>query len=168
MSLDTPSENAKKAQGEVKRFLAFSLGQEQFAIPLLSVKEVIAKPDYTPIPHTPAHFLGIINLRGQVISVVDMRTKFGIKADPSAETAVIICDLHPLSIGVVVNSVNSVLSLTEDKISPPPEIESSKKTDHFLGVAKHDNKLVLLLDIAKALGVEDLRLAQSAGDRAHG
>lgn len=93
-----------------------------------------------------------------------MRTKFGIKADPAAETAVIICDLNPLSIGIVVNSVNSVLSLTADKISPPPEIESSKKTDHFIGVAKHENRLVLLLDISKALGVEDLRLATSAGN----
>jgi len=168
MSLEPVGDPVKRLQGDLKRFLAFSLGQEQFAIPLLAVKEVIAKPDYTPIPHTPSHFLGIINLRGQVISVVDLRTKFGIKADPTAESAVIICDLHPLSIGVVVNSVNSVLSLTDDKISPPPEVESSKKTDHFMGVARHDNRLVLLLDIARALGVEDLRLAQAAGEKAHG
>jgi purine-binding chemotaxis protein CheW len=141
---------------EIQRFLAFSLGQEQFAVPLLSVKEVIAMPEYTPVPYTPAHFLGIINLRGQVISVIDMRTKFGIKPENSAETAVIICDLAPLCVGIVVNSVNSVLSLTHSQINPKPQIESSKKTDHITGVTKIGERLCLLLYIAKALDLQDL------------
>ncbi len=80
------------------RFLCFSLGNEHYAIPLLTVKEVIAPPETTPVPQTPAYFKGIMNLRGQVISVIDLRTKLGIKPLQSAENAVIICDSgeHPI------------------------------------------------------------------------
>lgn len=155
----------KHIKTNVQRFLAFSLGQEEFAMPLLCVKEVIAMPDFTPIPQTPPHFLGVINLRGQVISVIDLRSKFGIKAENSAELAVIICDLSPLSIGVVVNSVNSVLSLAEEDIQPRPEIESTKRTDHITGVAKQGARLTLLIDIAKALDVADLAAMKNAGDK---
>ncbi len=154
-----------KVQTNVQRFLNFSLGTEQYAVPLLCVKEVVATPDFTSIPYTPPHFLGIINLRGQVISVIDMRTKFGIKSDPNGESAVIICDLSPLCIGIVVNSVNCVLSLADQDIQPKPQIESSKKTDHITGVTKQGEKLVLLLDIAKALDVQDLTLAKNATEK---
>jgi purine-binding chemotaxis protein CheW len=85
------------------RYLSFSLGTEEYAIPLLAVKEVIAMPEFTSVPYTPSHFLGIMNLRGQVISVMDLRKKLGIKPGSTAETAVIICDLSPLCIGVVVD-----------------------------------------------------------------
>lgn len=152
----------KAGTGEIKRFLAFSLGQEHYAIPLLAVKEVIAMPDFTPVPYTPPHFLGIINLRGQVISVIDMRLKFGIKAEKTHESAVIICDFNSVSVGIVVNSVNSVLSLNEEAISPTPEIESTKKTDHIIGVTKQGPKLVILLDIAKALDMDDLNAIKNA------
>lgn len=149
---------------EVSRFLSFSLGKEDYAVPLLSVKEVIAMPEFTTIPYTPTHFLGIMNLRGQVISVIDLRTKFNIKAEAGAETAVIICDLKPLCLGIVVNSVNSVLSLTPGEINPRPEIHSSKASDYIMGVTRKDKQLILLIDIAKALDVAD----QTALKQAHG
>lgn len=139
------------------RFLTFSLGSERYAIPLLSVKEVIAMPEITPIPFTPSHFLGIMNLRGKVISVMDFRTKLGIKPGASTETAVIICDLAPLCLGVVVDSIESVASPKANEISDKPEIQSTKATDYITGVYRRDQDLVLLLDVAKALNVEDLR-----------
>ncbi|OFZ55311.1 MAG: hypothetical protein A2428_04155 [Bdellovibrionales bacterium RIFOXYC1_FULL_54_43] len=144
-----------KNKAQSQRYLNFSLGGEDYAMPLPAVKEVIAFPEITPVPYTPTHFLGIMNLRGQVISVIDLRLKFGIKADSTAETAVIICDLAQHSLGMVVSSINSVLALDESDISPKPEIHSSKNTDYILGVAKKDKKLVLLLDIGKALSVEE-------------
>jgi purine-binding chemotaxis protein CheW len=137
------------------RYLCFSLGSEEFAIPLLSVKEVIAVPDVTPVPFTPTHFLGIMNLRGQVISVLDLRQKFGIKPNNSNETAVIICDLDPLCIGVVVDSINSVLAPASADISDKPDIQSDKSTEYILGVYRKDKRLVLFLDISKTLSVED-------------
>lgn len=147
--------SAAKKSSDINRFLAFSLEEENFAIPLLSVKEVIAMPEVTSIPYTPPHFLGIMNLRGQVISVIDLRLKFNMKATSNSETAVIICDLAPLCLGIVVDSVNSVLSLSTEDIAPRPEVESNKKTDYIMGVTRQDKKLVLLLDLAKTLNVED-------------
>jgi purine-binding chemotaxis protein CheW len=144
------------------RQLSFSLGTEEYAIPLLSVKEVIALPETTPVPFSPSYFVGIMNLRGQVISVLDLRLKLGIKAQNTAETVVIICDLQPLSIGVVVNAVNNVLTLKPEELGPKPDIGNSKASEYIAGVCKRDSKLILLLDIAKALDVADLAAIKNA------
>lgn len=148
------------------RYLSFSLGQEDYAVPLLDVKEVIAMPDVTPIPFTPPHFLGIMNLRGQVISVLDLRTKMGIKPSGSGETAVIICDLASVSLGIVVDSINSVIAPSSSELSDKPEMIQSKNSDYISGVYRDEKKLVLLIDIAKALGVEDLAVAARNGKSA--
>lgn len=157
---DTRTQSFHSESGEEgKRYLSFTLGTEDYAIPLLAVKEVIAVPEITPIPFTPPHFLGIMNLRGQVISVIDLRTKLGIQPKAAAETAIIICDLDSLSLGVVVDSINSVLCPGESEISGKPDIQSNRNTDYITNVFRKDKKLVLLLDVAKALSVEDLQAA---------
>ena len=146
----------------ISRYLSFSLGQEEYAIPLLSVKEVIAIPELTPIPSSPPYFLGIMNLRGQVISILDLRQKLGIKPQNLTETAVIICDLSPLTIGVVVDSINSVLSPKENEVAGKPEMQNNKNTEYITGVFKTEEKLVLLLDLAKALNVADIQASSHA------
>lgn len=147
---------------DLNRYLAFSLGAEEYACPLLSVKEVIALPEFTPIPQTPPYFLGIMNLRGQVISVLDLRTKFGIKPTTSEETSVIIIDLENHSLGVVVDSVNSVLAPTAEELSPRPEIEGSKHADSITGVYRKEKSLVLIIDIYKTLSKEDKTAVKSS------
>ncbi len=152
--------------GPVK-YICFGLGQEEFGIPLLTVKEVLAIPDITPVPQTPPHFLGIINLRGNVISIMDLRAKFGIKFSTTEETTVIILDFGDYQLGVVVDRVDAVLSLNPDQISNKPHIESSKSTDYISGVYRQEQKLILILDIAKALSVEDRNMAtRKAADKA--
>lgn len=141
-----------------ERYLAFSLCDEQYAIPLLQVKEVIGMTEATPIPYTPTYFKGIINLRGQVISVIDLRAKLELsRCDVSQETSIIILDLSPLCLGVIVDSINSVLALTADVLSPAPDVESSVSRQYLTGVARKDSRLTLLLDIASTLSVEDLK-----------
>ena len=137
------------------RYLCFNLENEEFAIPLLSVKEVMGVPELTRIPQTPAHFLGITNLRGSVISVMDLRAKLGLKPQVNSETTVVILDLGTYFLGVVVDSVNSVLSIKKEDISEKPVIASQKATDYITGVFRKQNSLVALLDVAKALSVED-------------
>jgi purine-binding chemotaxis protein CheW len=137
------------------RYLCLNLGQEEFAIPLLGVKEVIGLPEMTAIPQAPSHFAGIMNLRGQIISVMDLRVKLGIKAVASQETTVIILDLGTGSLGVIVDKVNSVQVLTKDMIAEKPMIEQSKAHDYITGVFRREGALILVLDIAKALSVED-------------
>lgn len=140
---------------ETIRYLCFSLGHEEFAIPLLKVKEVIGLPETTPIPQAQPHFVGIMNLRGSVISVLDMRTKLSIKPGSHDETTVIILDLGETNLGVVVDCVNSVIAIPHDQIAPKPLIESSKASDYITGVYRKDEHLVLMLDIGKTLSVDD-------------
>ncbi len=146
------------------RYLSFSLNSEHYALPLLAVREVVAMPEVTAVPFTPPHFLGIMNLRGQVISIIDLRLKFNMKKpETNTETSVIICDLAPLCIGAVVDSVNSVLVLSSADIGGRPDIQSNRNSDYITGVCKRDDKLILLLDIAKALSVEDHMAMSKAG-----
>lgn len=142
---------------DAARFLIFSLHNEQYAVPLLKVKEVIALTETTPVPYSPSHFKGIMNLRGQVISVIDLRTKLKMpKGEASPETAIIILDLSSLSLGIIVDSVESVLALNKDEVQPPPDVGTSDAR-YITGVARKDKKLILLLDIEKTLSVEDLK-----------
>lgn len=140
---------------KVSRYLCFKLAGEEYAIPLLSVKEVIGMPETTPVPQTPPHFVGIMNLRGSVISIMDLRLKLGHKASKTEETTVMILDLGDSNLGVIVDEVNSVLSISEEEVAPKPVIDSAKPTDYIRGVFKHSDRLVLLIDIAKALSLED-------------
>jgi purine-binding chemotaxis protein CheW len=134
----------------VNRFLSFSLGDEEYAVHLLKVKEVIAVPETTPIPFSAPYFLGIMNLRGQVTSVIDMRTKFGMKKVPYGEEhAVLIIDLNHVFMGVA-------------DISEPPKLIESGSGPYITGVARRESKLILLIDIAKALNVEDLTIITDA------
>jgi len=96
-----------------------------------------------------------MNLRGQIISVFDLRLKLGLPADKDPETSVIICDFSPLCFGVVVNSIDTVMSLSDEQISDRPEIESRMNSEYIIGVTKAEDRLVLILDLAKALNVED-------------
>ena len=149
-----------------EKFLCFSLGAEEYAVRLLTVKEVIAKPEVTPVPQSPPYFLGIMNLRGQVISIVDLRAKLGVKSKETAETSVIIFDLKEAIIGVVVDSVNAVLAPETEDISENPDIHGANKNNYIEGVYRWNNQLVLFLNIAKALGIEDLTIAARESQKA--
>jgi purine-binding chemotaxis protein CheW len=140
---------------EQNRFLCFNLGKEEYAIPLLAVREVIGVPDITPVPQMPNFFLGIMNLRGSVISVMDLRVKIGIKPINSAETSVIILDLGSVQLGVMVDCINAVVQVQTDQINEKPHLEHTRTSDAITGVFRKGNILVLLLDIARVLEVEE-------------
>lgn len=144
------------------RYLCFSLGNEEYGIPLLSVKEVIGVPETTPIPQTPPHFVGIMNLRGSVISILDLRLKLGHKSQTGDETTVMILDLGDYNLGVLVDRVNSVIAVGSEEIAPKPVIESTKSTEYITGVFKKEDRLVLMLDIAKALSLQDRSVLSNA------
>lgn len=148
----------KARQAETsERYLAFLLGKEQYAIPLLQVKEVIEMSEPTPVPQAPPYFKGVINLRGQVISVLDLRAKLKLpQVENGPKTAIVILDLDPsLSLGVVVDRVNSVLAFHSEDVSPAPDTFSNKE-QYLTGVARRENKMTLILDIRAALNMSDL------------
>lgn len=151
--------SSTKKNADNDRYLEFNLGEEKFAIPLLTVKEVIAVPVTTKVPFTPDYYLGIMNLRGQVLSIIDLRKRMKIAPqEANSETAVIIVDLDFTQLGVVVDSINRVIAIEDEDFSPPPEIESNPSTEFVTGCYKSDNSLVLFLDVDKILDCEDKQL----------
>lgn len=137
------------------RYICFNLGDQEYGVPLLSIKEVLGLPEVTAIPQTPSHFLGIMNLRGNVISVMDLRVKIGLKPQDTPETSVMIFDLGNFLLGVVVDKINAVISIAETDISERPVLESNKSVDYIENIYRNKESLVLLISIAKALSLED-------------
>ncbi|PWU19334.1 MAG: chemotaxis protein CheW [Bdellovibrio sp.] len=145
------------------RYLCFKVAQEEFAIPLLTVKQVIGMPEVTTVPQVPSYFLGIMNLRGQVISIIDLRLKLGIKTqEQGAEKSVIIIEMDSHSIGLVVDEVHSVLSAIAENLSPPPDLGRSPAGEYVSAVYRKDDKLILIIDILKILSVDDRATALRA------
>ncbi len=140
-----------KTGSDSKRFLEFQLGKESYAVELLKVKEVITPPEMTPIPKAPGYVCGLMNLRGLVLTVIDLRKKLGIVPEKDlTQNAVIIFDLDDRMVGVVVDSIQKVLNVSGDKIKPVPDAEA-QANGHFLGILQHENKLTMWLDPAATL-----------------
>ncbi|MFN7729925.1 MAG: chemotaxis protein CheW [Bdellovibrio sp.] len=148
------------------RFLCFRLENEDYAAPLLEVKEVLGIPEITPIPQMPSYFLGIMNLRGQVISVVDLRLKFGLKANRLGETCIIIFEYPAFSVGVVVDEVKSVLSPQAGELCAPPDTQKSKKVDFVTGIINRGDQMILTIDVVKALDLKNEAIQNNLSRRA--
>lgn len=129
-----------------KRYLEFYLGKESYAVELLTVKEVITPPEMTPIPKAPPYVCGLINLRGLVLTVIDLRKKLGVIPEKDAtQNAVIILDLGDRLVGVVVDSIQKVLNITEEQLKPVPDTDGQASA-HLLGILQHENKLTMWID----------------------
>lgn len=138
--------NDTKISNDSKRFLEFKLGEESYAVELLKVKEVITPPEMTPIPKSPAHVCGLMNLRGLVLTVIDLRKKFGITPiKDTSQNGVIIFHLGESLVGVMVDSIQKVLNISEDHIKPVPESEAANQK-HFLGVLQQEGKISMWID----------------------
>jgi purine-binding chemotaxis protein CheW len=138
------------------RFLEFDLGNEHFAIPLPDIREVIAFPDFRPIPQTPDYFLGIMSLRNEVIPVIDLRIKLSIEPTLTHETSVIVCDLKPVIVGIVVDQIHTVIAPNAAEISEPPQASDNFNTDFLKNVICSDKQLTLVLAISKLLSANDV------------
>ena len=155
------SKAAVVALRTAQKNLIFTLENEKYGIPLSSVKEVIGLPKITPVPHVPSFFKGLINLRGKIISVIDLRLKLALVANEyqAKKTAIIISDVNGLTIGTIVDDVNEVVGFDEAQMEVDLDISSSVEREYIRGVAKAaDNSLILLLDIRKVLTPEELDL----------
>jgi purine-binding chemotaxis protein CheW len=160
---DGSNEQSSDSKSAAGRFLIFTLAQKPFAIPLMKVKEVIAFKEVTPIPQAPAYFRGVMNLRGLVITVLDLKNKLSISSKTeSNETSVIILDMGDMPIGVMVDSVDSVASFQEGDISPPPSGLAPGTGKHLSGVAKRANDLVLIMDPDCILGAADQKIVRQS------
>lgn len=142
---------------ENNRFLCFSLGAEKFAIPLLQVREVIAPPPTTPVPQSPPYCVGFMNLRGEIITVLDLRKKFGVRGQDGPELSVVICQIGGVNVGLTVDQIDQVLSPAPGDIVARPEGAGGAFAEAISGVCRNGQSLVLFINIEHALRDVPLR-----------
>ena len=139
------------------KYLTFSMADEEYGIGILKVKEIIGIIAITAIPQTPPHVKGVINLRGKVIPVLDLRLKFNMNHKEYDErTCIIVVEVQgqtaPVQVGMVVDSVSEVLNIAAAEIEPPPSLGSSSETENILGMAKVKGEVKILLDVDRVVG----------------
>ncbi len=138
------------------KYLTFTLGEEEYGLEILKVREIIGAMDVTAVPRTPNFIKGVINLRGMVIPVMDLRLKFGMpEAERTEETCIIVVTVGNVDMGIVVDKVQEVLDIATSDIEDAPEFGSEVNTEYILGMGKAESRVTILLDIGKVVSRED-------------
>jgi purine-binding chemotaxis protein CheW len=157
---DSSTEDVDMSNGEQRnkagKYLTFSLGQEQFGLEILKVREIIGLMEITEVPRTPHDIRGVINLRGQVIPVLDIRSRFGMMSSESTDqTCIIVVEVRrngqTISTGILVDQVQEVQDIAAAAIEEPPDFGSGVDSGYILGMAKIGSSIKILLDIDKVL-----------------
>jgi purine-binding chemotaxis protein CheW len=149
------------------KYLTFSLDREEYGIGILKVKEIIGMMRITPVPQTPEYVKGVINLRGKVIPVIDLRTRFGMRSNEYTDrTCIVVVEIDAatgrLHIGIVVDSVSEVLNIKGSDIEETPDFGTTLKTDYILGMAKTAGSVKILLDIDRVLSADEVMTLMAA------
>ncbi|MBI4688649.1 MAG: purine-binding chemotaxis protein CheW [Nitrospirae bacterium] len=140
------------------QLVAFKIGKELFGVGIESIREIVRFPDITEVPDAPAFLEGVINLRGKIVPVIDLRKRLRLGGEENTRsTRVLITENGRNMIGLHVDSVSEVLKIQPDDIEEPPEMVSAIGVEYITGVAKVAERLVILLDLKKILSVEDLK-----------
>ncbi len=134
------------------QLLSFGLGKEDFGVDVTQVREILQIPQITNIPNSPEFIEGVINLRGQITTVVDLRKRLGIgSGELSEDSRIIIVELEGAPVGMIVDFVSEVIKMPLDDIDPTPSISTDETVDYIRGVGKLEDKLLVILDIEKVL-----------------
>lgn len=155
---ESVAKNLDHLQG---KYLTFSLDDEEYGLEILKVKEIIGTQNITHIPKTPDFVKGVINLRGKVIPVIDLRMRFGMsEKEHDEKTCIIVVEIHVMEeniqLGIIVDSVSDVLNVTTEDLAPTPRLGMTRNDDFILAMAKSDNNVRTLLDIDKVLSSEEI------------
>jgi purine-binding chemotaxis protein CheW len=155
---------------EGKKFLTFLMANEKYGLEILKVREIIGIMDVTPVPTTPAFVRGVINLRGKVIPVVDLRLKFGMEGkEDTPRTCIIVVQLaraaQEMIMGIIVDEVSEVLDIDQDQIEPPPSFGADIRTDFILGMGKVNQRVVTMLDIDRVLTEREIALVEGSVEK---
>lgn len=159
------------ASGPVRKLLSFCLGQEEYGLDILAVREIIGLIDITPLPRTPNYIRGVINLRGKIIPVIELRARFDLETVKSTdETCIIVVDVptedgESRQMGVVVDSVREVLDIPTSAIEPPPQFGCRIPMDFITGIGKVKDKVIVILDTTKVMSPDEkAELAAALGE----
>jgi purine-binding chemotaxis protein CheW len=161
---ETPSQKKESSsQAEVRQFLAFTLGQEEYGLDLLQVQELREYEKVTQIANAPAFLKGVVNLRGIIVPIMDMRIKLGFENVIYNElTVVIILNIRGRTVGMVVDSVSDVINLSPEHMKSAPEMGTAVGTDYLLGLGTVDERMIILVDIDKMMSSSEIGLLEQA------
>jgi purine-binding chemotaxis protein CheW len=147
----------------VREFLAFKLGSEEYGIDILRVQEIRSFEPPTRMANAPAYILGVINLRGVIVPIVDMRLKFNLsEANYNDFTVVIVLNIGQQVVGMVVDSVSDVITLAPEQLRPVPDFSSAIASDHLLAIGSLDDRMLILLDVEKLMASAEMGLIAQA------
>jgi purine-binding chemotaxis protein CheW len=150
----------------------FMVGKESFGVDISRVQEIVTVPEITRVPDTPDFMEGIINLRGKIVSIIDLRKRLRINgSERDKKNRILVTEIEGRVVGLVVDEVSEVLRLNPDNIEPPPEMVNSVGAEYITGVGKLEDKIIMLLDVAKVLNTSEISVlggqATEAGTLAH-
>lgn len=147
---------------DAKEFLTFTLGDENYALDILTVKEIRGYESVTKIANAPPFIKGVINLRGDIVPIVDLRIKFNVgKVTYDEFTIVIVLHIHHRIVGIVVDGVSDVVSLSQEQMRPPPDFGVAFNSRYLLGLATVNEQMIILVDINELISSEELGLFDS-------
>jgi purine-binding chemotaxis protein CheW len=160
-----PEDALEKAKAAGGKFLTFFLAGEEYGIEILSVHEIIGMMPITSVPGTPDYICGIINLRGKIIPIVDLRRKFGMESKAqTSETCIIVVHVQGVEVGTVVDRVSEVLNIAAGDIEPAPSFGRDVNTDYILGIGKSQSKVKILLNIDRVISSDQIVQLQKISD----
>ena len=156
-------------KSDAAQFLTFGLGDDVFAIDVTMAKEVLDFAEVTQVPQTPDYMLGVINLRGSVVPVIDMRLKFAMEdREKTRDSCIIVVEVNvdgeAITVGALADSVQEVMDMDESQIEPPPRIGTKLNTEFIRGMGNLGDKFVIILDINKVFSADDLEFARNVGE----
>jgi len=157
----------KRGLSTATRYLTFNLKDEVYGIEILTVKELMGITKITPLPQTPDFIKGVINLRGMIVPVVDLRLKFGMSAgEYNKRTSVVVAEVlfenQKILMGIVVDAIQEVIAIAEDKISRVAYVRSKIRAEYIKGVANTEEGMIILLDVSRILNDDDLGILKEA------
>ncbi|MDX1590103.1 MAG: chemotaxis protein CheW [Oleiphilaceae bacterium] len=157
--MNSQDNETNSSQGRGQEFLAFTLGEEEYALDILKVQEIRGYDNVTRIANAPSFIKGVINLRGTIVPIVDLRLKFNLgEASYNEFTIVIILNLAERVVGIVVDAVSDVIELQSEQIRPAPEFRATVQAEYIQGLATVEEKMMIILDIEGMMLSEDMAL----------
>jgi purine-binding chemotaxis protein CheW len=145
--------------------VGFRVGAETFGVPIKCVHEIVRVPQITNVPDSPEFVEGVINLRGKIVSVVDLRKRFGeTNIDPHKKNRVIVVESEGKLVGLIVDAASEVLRIPNSDIEPPPSVLQNSESSYVTGVGKFQNRLIILVDLKRVLQRGELRKLSEVGE----
>jgi purine-binding chemotaxis protein CheW len=159
----TAEEKQQQLSGEVVQVVSFRLGGEEYGVDISQVQEIIRLVEITHVPRAPKFMEGVINLRGQLIPIIDLRTRFGMpRIEPTKSTRIIVTEIGTKRVGIIVDSVSEVLNLPLENVEEAPEMIAGVGTEYIQGVGKLDDRLIILLDLTMVISTEEKQQLEGA------